>query len=193
MSTTHHCQKTWYRELEDMVTDGQQDVQSSAQQDWEKHHRQGHLTKSPDCPTCQREAGTRVVHSRKDKAKRQTGMLHVDLADMGTGHSNKRYVLVMGATMTIDNKQVVKPFNSPLRSKDSRKVAELVAEVILWLRNSTHTAHLDGARIVRVMSGGGGEFVSDIIKSKLLELGVYQSFSPPHSPSPTDLQNGWWD
>eukprot|EP00971_Amphidinium_carterae_P158395 3140120-Amphidinium_carterae.1 len=73
--------------------------------------------------------------------------------------------------MTIDNKQVVMPFNSPLKRKDSSKVAELIAEVILWLRNSTYTSHLDGSRIVRLMSDGGGEFVSDIIKAKLLELG----------------------
>eukprot|EP00971_Amphidinium_carterae_P030954 609127-Amphidinium_carterae.1 len=44
-----------------MVANGSPDVQDSAQQDWEKHHRQGHLTKSPDCPICQRESGTRVV------------------------------------------------------------------------------------------------------------------------------------
>eukprot|EP00971_Amphidinium_carterae_P186654 3705222-Amphidinium_carterae.1 len=89
MNTIHHCQETWFRDLEDMVADGQPDVQDSAQQDWEKHHRQGHLTKSPDCLICQRESGTRVVHSRKDKSERQNGVLHVDLADMGAGHSDK--------------------------------------------------------------------------------------------------------
>eukprot|EP00971_Amphidinium_carterae_P283021 5618349-Amphidinium_carterae.1 len=64
----------------------------------------------------------------RDKSERQNGVLHVDLADMGVGHSNKRYELVMAATMTIDNKQLVMPFNSPLKRKDSSKVAELVAE-----------------------------------------------------------------
>eukprot|EP00971_Amphidinium_carterae_P147850 2930583-Amphidinium_carterae.1 len=82
MEAVHLCQEEWYRDLEDMVADGSPDVQDSAQQDWEKHHR-----------------------SRKDKSTRQNGVLHVDLADMGEGHSNKRYVLVMAATMTIDGKQ----------------------------------------------------------------------------------------
>eukprot|EP00971_Amphidinium_carterae_P174072 3450517-Amphidinium_carterae.1 len=65
-----------------MVANGSPDVQNSARQDWEKHHKQGHLTKS-DCPICQRESGTRVVHNRKDTSERQSGVLHVDLADMG--------------------------------------------------------------------------------------------------------------
>eukprot|EP00971_Amphidinium_carterae_P298189 5925283-Amphidinium_carterae.2 len=32
------------------------------------------------------------------------------------------------------------------------------------------------------MSDGGGEFVSDVLKKKLQEVGVTQSFSPPHQP-----------
>eukprot|EP00971_Amphidinium_carterae_P220829 4384200-Amphidinium_carterae.1 len=66
---------------------------------------------------------------------------------MGAGHSDKRYVLVMAATMTIDGKQVVMPFNNPIKSKHSSTIATMIAEVVLWLRNSTHTGHLDGSRI----------------------------------------------
>eukprot|EP00971_Amphidinium_carterae_P314225 6246026-Amphidinium_carterae.1 len=55
-------------------------------------------------------------------------------------------------------------------------------EVILWLRNSPHTSTLSGARVIRVMSDGGGELTSEVIKKKLLALGVLQTFSPPHQP-----------
>eukprot|EP00971_Amphidinium_carterae_P246417 4894178-Amphidinium_carterae.1 len=79
------------------------------------------------------------------------------------------------------------PFNSPIKSKHSEFVANLIAEVVLWLRNSTHTGHLEGSRIVRMMSDGGGEFVSDIIKNKMLELGVTQTYSPPHQPQSNGL------
>eukprot|EP00971_Amphidinium_carterae_P318498 6330551-Amphidinium_carterae.1 len=37
------------------------------------------------------------------------------------------------------------------------------------------------------MSDGGGEFTSDVIKQKLLALGVMQSFSPPHQPQSNGL------
>eukprot|EP00971_Amphidinium_carterae_P300534 5971277-Amphidinium_carterae.1 len=69
------CAESWYRDLEDMVPDAKTVVGNSAEQQWELHHRLGHITKWPDCPTCQKEAGARVVHRH--------------LADMGLGHSNK--------------------------------------------------------------------------------------------------------
>eukprot|EP00971_Amphidinium_carterae_P219079 4349007-Amphidinium_carterae.2 len=110
---------------------------------------------------------------------------------MGAGHSDKRYVLVMAATMTIDGKQVVMPFNNPIRSKHLGTIATMIAEVVLWLRNSTHTGHLDGSRIVRMMSLRVMEVeslcMSDIIKAKLLELGITQTFSPPHQPQSNGL------
>eukprot|EP00971_Amphidinium_carterae_P024027 474284-Amphidinium_carterae.1 len=62
-----------------------------------------------------------------------------------------------------------------------------MVEVILWLRNSPKTSHLVGARVIRVMSDGGGEFTSDVIKQKLLSLGVIQTFSPPHQPQSNGL------
>eukprot|EP00971_Amphidinium_carterae_P056662 1120089-Amphidinium_carterae.1 len=101
---------------------------------------------------------------------------------MGLGHSNKRYVLMMAVTMCIDGAAAVMPFISPLRNKSSEIVAQHMVEVILWLRNLPKTLHLVGARVVRVISDGGGEFTSDVIKQKLLALGVTQSFSPPHQP-----------
>eukprot|EP00971_Amphidinium_carterae_P112086 2220105-Amphidinium_carterae.1 len=58
-----------------------------------------------------------------------------------------------------------------------------MVEVILWLRNSPKTSHLVGARVIRVMGDGGGEFTSDVIKQKLLTLGVMQSFSPVNGTS----------
>eukprot|EP00971_Amphidinium_carterae_P225213 4467081-Amphidinium_carterae.1 len=61
-----------------MVPDARPDAGNSAQQEWELHHRQGHITKWPECLTCQKEVGTRVVHRRKDPAERQTGVLHAD-------------------------------------------------------------------------------------------------------------------
>eukprot|EP00971_Amphidinium_carterae_P099070 1959142-Amphidinium_carterae.1 len=67
-----HLPEEWYRDLEDMVANASPDVQNSAQQDWEKHHKQVYLKKSPDCPIFQRESGTRVVHNRKDKSERQS-------------------------------------------------------------------------------------------------------------------------
>eukprot|EP00971_Amphidinium_carterae_P108004 2138244-Amphidinium_carterae.1 len=63
--------------------------------------------------------------------------------DMGAGHSDKRYVLVMAATMMIDCKQVVMLFNNPIKSKHSSTIANVITEVVLCLRNSTHTGHLD--------------------------------------------------
>eukprot|EP00971_Amphidinium_carterae_P300270 5965824-Amphidinium_carterae.1 len=88
----------------------------------------------------------------------------------------------MAVTMCIDGVAAVMPFSSPLRDKSSEIVAQHMVEVILWLRNSPKTSHLVGARVVRVMSDGGGEFTSDVIKQKLLSLGVIQTFSPPHQP-----------
>eukprot|EP00971_Amphidinium_carterae_P349468 6491034-Amphidinium_carterae.1 len=106
---------------------------------------------------------------------------------MGLGHSQKRYVVVMAVTMCIDGASVVMPFSSPLRDKSSEIVAQHMVEVILWLRNSPQTSTLVGARVIRVMSDGGGEFTSDVIKQKLLALGVTQSFSPPHQPQSNGL------
>eukprot|EP00971_Amphidinium_carterae_P138103 2736854-Amphidinium_carterae.2 len=143
----------WHNDLEDMVPDAKPDAGNSAEHEWELHHRQGHITKWPDCPTCQKEAG---MHRRKDPAERQTGVLHADLADMGLGHSQKRYVLVMAVTMCIDGAAVVMPLSSPLRTNSSEIVAQQMVEVILWLRNSPHTSALVGARVIRVMSDGGG-------------------------------------
>eukprot|EP00971_Amphidinium_carterae_P111568 2209586-Amphidinium_carterae.1 len=106
---------------------------------------------------------------------------------MGLGHSQKRYVLVMAVTMCVDGASVVMRFSSPLKNKGSEVVAQHMVEVILWLRNSPQTAAINGARVTRVMSDGGGEFVSDVIKQKLLAVGVTQSFSPPHQPQSNGL------
>eukprot|EP00971_Amphidinium_carterae_P323768 6434363-Amphidinium_carterae.1 len=64
-----------------MVPDARTDAGKSAEHEWKLHHRQGHITKWPD--SCQKEAGTKVVHRRKNPDERQNGVLHADLADMG--------------------------------------------------------------------------------------------------------------
>eukprot|EP00971_Amphidinium_carterae_P120884 2394862-Amphidinium_carterae.1 len=84
--------------------------------------------------------------------------------------------------MCIDGAAAVMPFSLPLRDKSFEIVAQHMVKVILWLRNLPKTLHLVGARVICVMSDEGGEFTSDVIKQKLVALGVTQSFSPPHQP-----------
>eukprot|EP00971_Amphidinium_carterae_P063377 1254242-Amphidinium_carterae.1 len=89
--------------------------------------------------------------------------------------------------MCIDGAAAVMPFSLPLRNKSSKIVAQHMVEVILWLRNLPKTLHLVEARVIRVISDEGGEFTSDVIKQKLLAIGVTQSFSPSHQPQSNGL------
>eukprot|EP00971_Amphidinium_carterae_P236126 4686032-Amphidinium_carterae.1 len=45
----------WFKDLDEAVPDKNMPNLADVTQEWERHHRQGHLTKLPSCPACQRE------------------------------------------------------------------------------------------------------------------------------------------
>eukprot|EP00971_Amphidinium_carterae_P178694 3544725-Amphidinium_carterae.2 len=48
------CADVWYQDLEDMVPDAREDAGNSAQQDWELHRRQGHISNGLIVPLARR-------------------------------------------------------------------------------------------------------------------------------------------
>eukprot|EP00971_Amphidinium_carterae_P046963 924872-Amphidinium_carterae.1 len=96
--------------------------------EWERHHRQGHLTKLPSCPACQKDSGPRIVHKRTKKSERKIGVMHGDQAHMGPGLNKFLWVLVLAAVVDLDDILTVIPFYYPLENKASERVLTCVRE-----------------------------------------------------------------
>eukprot|EP00971_Amphidinium_carterae_P120046 2377915-Amphidinium_carterae.1 len=87
-------------------------------EEWQKHRKKGHLNKIPNCPGCQLESGPRIVHSKTPKSDRKPGVLHGDLAKMGTDNRQFTWILVLAATVRMNNENCILPFYFPLLRKD---------------------------------------------------------------------------
>eukprot|EP00971_Amphidinium_carterae_P228735 4537362-Amphidinium_carterae.1 len=152
--------------------------------------RKGHLNKIPDCPGWQLESGPRIIHSKTPKSDRQPGVLHGDLAKIGTDNRQFTWILVLAATVRVKNENCILPFYFPLLRKDySGPVARKVAETIIWLRSSPPYCSPveDGRHIKRFMSDKGGEFESDVFIKMLREQGVMQTNRPSYQPQSNGL------
>eukprot|EP00971_Amphidinium_carterae_P223197 4428836-Amphidinium_carterae.1 len=93
----------WFEDLDEAVPSSNLPSLADVTQKWERHHRQGHLTKLPSCPACQKESGPRIVHKRTKKSERKIGVLHEDLAHMGLGLNKFLWVLVLAAVVEVDD------------------------------------------------------------------------------------------
>eukprot|EP00971_Amphidinium_carterae_P003370 66397-Amphidinium_carterae.1 len=151
--------------------------------EWERHHRQGHLTKLPSCPACQRESGPRIVHKRTKASERKIGVLHGDLAHMGPGLNKFLWVLVLAAVVEVDDILTVVPFYYPLEIKASERVLTCVKEVILWIRNAQYCSGSTAGRFIqRFMSDNRGEFTSKPFTHGMHKLGVTLTTAPSYQP-----------
>eukprot|EP00971_Amphidinium_carterae_P285461 5667634-Amphidinium_carterae.2 len=146
---------------------------------WLKHHKKGHLNKIPNCPGCQLKSGPRIIHSKTFKSDRKAGVLHGDLAKMGTDNRQFTWILVLAATVLIKNENCIIPFYFSLLCKDSEPVACKVAKTIIWLCNSPYCSFVDKGRYIkRFMSDKEGEFKSDVFARILREQTNSFSYQP---------------
>eukprot|EP00971_Amphidinium_carterae_P067827 1343039-Amphidinium_carterae.2 len=72
---SHVCCNAWFKDLDEAVPEKVMPSLADVTQEWERHHRQGRLTKLPSCPAWQRESGPWIVHRRTKATERKIGVL----------------------------------------------------------------------------------------------------------------------
>eukprot|EP00971_Amphidinium_carterae_P157379 3119718-Amphidinium_carterae.2 len=183
LTIDHVCFNAWFEDLDAAVPSSNLPSLADVTHEWERRHRQGHLTKLPSCPACQKESGPRIVHKRTKASERKIGVLHGDLAHMGLGLNKFLWVLVLVAVVEVDDILTVIPFDYPLDNKASERVLTCVREVILWIRNSQYCSSITAGRFIqRFMSDNGGEFTSKPFIHGLHQLGVTLTTAPSYQP-----------
>lgn len=138
------------------------------------HARCGHVPHRPDCEACREALGLRRIHKRISVDSRSTAVLSLDLTGPHPRafESNAQYALI--AVATLDNGLNL-VYGVPVLDKTSTLVFTASRRVLGVLRS------LFGGKlpIARVHSDCGGEFVSNLFRSAMQEIGVLQTTSQP--------------
>ena len=123
-------------------------------EEWEKHERNGHLPKLPDCPVCVEEQGPVVRHYAQSSPSLNT--LHLD-----TGYwcdwslDEKRYFIAAALRVEHDKSGILIPFFVPVENKSAIVVSREVFALIDWISNCKQIQAFHGAKIDQ-----GSEFVN---------------------------------
>ena len=143
-------------------------------QDKDEHARCGHVPARPDCEACQQSLGLRRIHRKVPVNARSTAVLSLDLTGPHPRafESNSQYALIAVATLD-DGLNLV--YGVPVLDKTSALVLTATRQVLGILRS------LFGGKlpIAQVHSGCGDEFVSNLFRSAMQEIGVLQTTSQP--------------
>ena len=140
----------------------------------DEHARCGHVPSRPDCEACQEALGLRRIHRKVPVNARSTAVLSLDLTGPHPRafETHAQYALI--AVATLDNGLNL-VYGVPVLDKTSAIVLTATRHVLGILRS------LFGGKlpIAQVHSDCGGEFVSNLFRSAMQEIGVFQTTSQP--------------
>ena len=140
----------------------------------DEHARCGHVPSRPDCEACQEALGLRRIHRKVPVNARSTAVLSLDLTGPHPRafETHAQYALI--AIATLDNGLNL-VYGVPVLDKTSAIVLTATRHVLGILRS------LFGGKlpIAQVHSDCGGEFVSNLFRSAMQEIGVFQTMSQP--------------
>ena len=128
-------------------------------EEWEKHERNGHIPKLPDCPVCVEEQGPVVRHYAQSSPSLNT--LHLDTGYWGDWSlDEKRYFIAAALRVEHDTSGILIPFFVPVESKSAIVVSREVFALIDWISNCRQIQAFHGAKITRILSDQGSEIVN---------------------------------
>ena len=103
-------------------------------EEWERHERNGHHPKLPDCPVCVEEQGPVVRHYAHGSSSLNT--LHLDTGYWGDWSlDEKRYFIAAALRVEQDGSGILIPFFVPVENKSAIVVSREVFALVDWISN----------------------------------------------------------
>eukprot|EP00971_Amphidinium_carterae_P351947 6492352-Amphidinium_carterae.1 len=147
---------------------------------WEIHCRT-HYPKRPDCPVCQSQDGTRVLHKRVPFPT--VAVLHLDLAHIDRTATWPYCLVCVLRCHSGEGKLMCLPWFIPLRSKLASEAANVIVDLVLKIRDEKNLAACSDYCVRRVHSDGDTQFCNALLAEKLRAIGVTHSVSQPYQPA----------
>ena len=152
-----------------------------APEEWEKHERNGHHPKLPDCPVCIEEQGPVVRHHAYGSTSLNT--LHLDTGYWGDWSlDEKRYFIAAALRVQHDGSGILIPFFVPIENKSAIVVSREVFALVDWIANCKQIQAFQGAKITRILSDQGTEFVNQEFENHARLRGIHLCTSPAYQP-----------
>ena len=150
-------------------------------EEWEKHERNGHIPKLLDCPVCVEEQGPIVRHYAQNSPSLNT--LHLDTGYWGDWSlDDKRYFIAAALRVEHDKSGILIPFFAPVENKSAIVVSREVFALIDWISNCKQIQAFHGAKITRILSDQGSEFVNQEFETHARLRGTHLATSPAYQP-----------
>ena len=149
--------------------------------EWERHERNGHYPKLPDCPVCVEEQGPVVRHYAQGSSSLNT--LHLDTGYWGDWSlDEKRYFIAAALRVEHDGSGILIPFFVPVENKSAIVVSREVFALVDWISNCKQIQAFEGAKITRILSDQGSEFVNQEFETHARLRGIHLATSPAYQP-----------
>ena len=150
-------------------------------EEWERHERNGHYPKLPDCPVCVEEQGPVVRHYAQGSSSLNT--LHLDTGYWGDWSlDEKRYFIAAALRVEHDGSGILIPFFVPVENKSAIVVSREVFALVDWISNCKQIQAFEGAKITRILSDQGSEFVNQEFETHARLRGIHLATSPAYQP-----------
>ena len=150
-------------------------------EEWERHERNGHYPKLPDCPVCVEEQGPVVRHYAQGSSSLNT--LHLDTGYWGDWSlDEKRYFIAAALRVEQDGSGILIPFFVPVENKSAIVVSREVFALVDWISNCKQIQAFEGAKITRILSDQGSEFVNQEFETHARLRGIHLATSPAYQP-----------
>ena len=150
-------------------------------EEWEQHERNGHYPKLPDCPVCTEEQGPVVRHHAYGSTSLNT--LHLDTGYWGDWSlDEKRYFIAAALRVQHDGSGILIPFFIPIENKSAIIVSKEVFALVDWISNCKQIQAFQGAKITRILSDQGTEFVNQEFENHARLRGIHLCTSPAYQP-----------
>ena len=136
-------------------------------EEWEKHERNGHIPKLPDCPVCVEEQGPVVRHHAQNSPSLNT--IHLDTGYWGDWSlDEKRYFIAAALRVEHDKTGILIPLFVPVENKSAVVVSREVFALIDRISTCKQIQAFRGAKITRILSDQGSEFVNQEFENSCL-------------------------
>ena len=166
----------WERQLTDTSSHP-----TRSPEEWERHERNGHIPKLPDCPVCVEEQGPVVRHYAQSSPSLNT--LHLDTGYWGDWSlDEKRYFIAAALRVEHEKSGILIPFFVPIETKSAIVVSREVFALIDWISNCKQTQAFHGAKIMRILSDQGSEFVNQKFETHARLRGIHLATLPAYQP-----------
>ena len=155
-------------------------------EEWEKHERNGHIPKFSDCPVCLEEQGPVVRHYAQRAPSLNT--IHLDTGFWGDWSlDEKQYFIASALRVEQDKTGILIPFFVPVENKSAADVSREVFVLIDWISTCEQIQAFHGAKITRILSDQGAEFVNHDFETQARMRGIHLATSPAFQPQNNGL------